>query len=73
VTIQAGQPFVVYNSDGQVVLRDRGVIRFTYLFDTLGDNEPGGVFVQDVDVRVNGPHPGFDADFCDIARSLIGS
>jgi hypothetical protein len=72
VQIVSGQPFTVYNSDGELVARDRGTIRFTFLFDTLGDDEPGGDFVEDVDVRVNGPHPNF-VDFCEIATPLIGS
>ncbi len=72
VEIISGQPFTVYNSDGELVSRDRGTIRFTYLFDTRGDDEPGGDFVEDVDVQVNGPHPNF-VDFCEIATPLIGS
>jgi hypothetical protein len=72
VAIQAGQPFVVENSAGEVVLRDRGVIRFTILFDTQGDDVPGGVEVEFLGADVRGPHPGFDADFCEIARELIG-
>jgi hypothetical protein len=70
--IQAGQPFVVENSAGEVVLRDRGVIRFTSLFDTQGDDVPGGVEVEFLGADVRGPHPGFDADFCEIASGLIG-
>jgi hypothetical protein len=72
VAIEAGQPFVVENSAGEVVLRDRGVIRFTTLFDTLGDDVPGGVEVAFLGADVRGPHPGFDADFCEIASGLIG-
>jgi hypothetical protein len=72
VQIVAGQPFTVYDSNGDLVMRDRGVIRFTTLFDTLGDAEPGGDFVKEIDVRVSGPHPGF-TDFCEIATPLIGS
>lgn len=72
VTIQAGQPFVVENSAGEVVLRDRGVIRFRILFDTRGDDVPGGVEVEFLGADVRGPHPGFDADFCEIASDLIG-
>ena len=32
--IEAGQPFVIEDSDGNVVVRDRGVIRRTALFPT---------------------------------------
>jgi hypothetical protein len=75
VSIQSGQPFVIEDSTGRVVVRDRGVIRFTYLFDTLGDGTPGGTFVADVDIAVNGPHPGFadDFPFCEIAADLTSA
>jgi hypothetical protein len=70
--VEAGQPFVVENSAGEVVLRDRGVIRYTILFDTEGDDVPGGVEVEFLGADVRGPHPGFDADFCELASGLIG-
>ena len=35
-TIDAGQPIRIRDMTGRVVSRDRGVIRETYLFDTLG-------------------------------------
>jgi hypothetical protein len=46
VAIEAGQPLVIEDSSGRVVVRDRGVIRHTFLFDTLGDGEPGGDFIE---------------------------
>jgi hypothetical protein len=70
--ILAGQPFTVENSAGEVVLRDRGVIRHTLLFDTEGDDVPGGVEVEFLAADVRGPHPGFDADFCELVSGLIG-
>lgn len=72
VAIEAGQPFVVENSAGQVVFRDRGVIRSTILFDTLGDDVPGGELLEFLGDDVRGPHPGFDTDFCAIVTDLIG-
>jgi hypothetical protein len=56
---EAGQPFVVMDMDGNVLLRDRGLISFTYLFDTGSDELPGGQFIELLDIRVSGPHPGF--------------
>jgi hypothetical protein len=73
--LEAGQPFVVKDMNGDVVLRDRGSIRFTLLFDTLGDDVPGGELLADLDVRVSGPHPGFFMDedqFCGLVEELIG-
>ena len=73
--IEAGQPFVIEDSAGRVVLRDRGVIRYSILFDTLGDDEPGGELIEEFEPVVRGPHPGFaeDFDFCAVATELIGS
>jgi hypothetical protein len=73
-SVEAGQPFVVEDSAGNVVVRDRGVIRRTIVFDTEGDDVPGGIFIEDVSVEVSGPHPGFsdDFDFCAMVQELIG-
>lgn len=69
--IEAGQPFVVSDADGDVVLRDRGVLQYTVVFDTGGDDTPGGD-VLDLSIEARGPHPGMDEDFCDIITPLIG-
>jgi hypothetical protein len=74
-SIEAGQPFVLRDMTGAVLLRDRGVIRTTILFDTLGDDTPGGVTLEELDVSVAGPHPGFFMDedgFCALVQDLIG-
>jgi hypothetical protein len=71
-SIIAGQPFVIEDSAGRVLLRDRGVIRRTILFDTEGDNIPGGIELAELDFSISGPHPGFSVDFCAIATRLIG-
>jgi len=63
-SIDAGQPFVVRDSDGNLILRDRGVIRQVIQFDTLGDDVPGGAFIADVSFSAHGPHPGLDFDIC---------
>ena len=74
VSHQVGQPSVVRNMDGQVVLRDRGAITTTYVFDT-GSPGPGGIRGEDISVRISGPHPGFFLDpaaQCAGLLSLIG-
>ena len=68
----AGQ-FVIEDSDGDVVLRDRGLVRLTVLFDTLGDGQPGGEPGEELDVELRGPHPTWDADFCATAAELTGA
>jgi hypothetical protein len=42
------------------------------MFDTRGDDEPGGKWIADLDFRVAGPHPSLDKDPCDYAVELIG-
>ena len=75
-TIDAGQPIRIRDMTGQVVSRDRGVIRDAFLFDTHGDDTPGGEFGERLSVQVSGPHslllPDFDEDaFCAIVRPLL--
>jgi poly(3-hydroxybutyrate) depolymerase len=69
---QVGQPFVVEDSTGRVVLRDRGLIEYRYRLDTLGDGSPDDVWVESVGLEVRGPHPGFGRDYCSIAGELAG-
>ena len=69
--VEAGQ-FRMYDSDGQLVARDRGSVHFRILFDTEGDDVPGGIFIEELGADVHGPHPGFD-DFCGLITPLIGS
>jgi hypothetical protein len=74
-TIEVGQPFVITDMSGKVVLRDVGLIETSFVFDTLGDSAPGGEqLVEPKLVRVVGPHPGFEDtfDFCALADQLIG-
>lgn len=75
VAVEAGQPFVIEDAAGNVIVRDRGVIRHTTLFDTLGDSMPGGIFIEETESVVHGPHPGFadDFPFCEIAAELTGA
>ena len=69
--IKAGPVAVIEDSNGNLVSRNRGVMRETILFDTGGDQEPGGTFVDLVDLRFGGPHSTFDRR-CDVASELIG-
>jgi hypothetical protein len=69
--IKAGPVAVIEDSEGNLVSKDRGVLRQTILFDTGGDQVPGGTFVDLVDLRLAGPHATFDRR-CDVASELIG-
>jgi hypothetical protein len=70
--VEAGRPFTLYDSAGNVVARDRGVIRHHAIFDTGGDDIPGATLIEELEPEVHGPHPGFD-DFCGLMDPLIGS
>jgi hypothetical protein len=72
---RSGPAFAIEDISGRVVLRDRGMIVLSYVFDTLGDSKPSGNLLEDpVLVRVSGPHPGCEGtfDFCALATQLIG-
>jgi hypothetical protein len=62
----AGQLFTIRDGDGRVLLRDRGSITETILFDTTGDDVPGGEFIEILDTTFHGQFPSLDADFCAI-------
>lgn len=72
-SIVSGQPFVIEDSQGNVVVRDRGVIRTWIVFDTGGDDDPASTEVEFLDFQVGGPHPALFVDFCELAGDLIGS
>jgi hypothetical protein len=70
--VQAGQPFRLYDSQGNLLLRDRGVIRFSFIFDTLGDATLGGVVIEELEPSIRGPHPGFDDEtLCPVLVPLL--
>lgn len=61
--IDAGS-FTIYDAEGKRVWRGNGVARMTVLFDTLGDGQPGGEFLDELEFRFSGNES--DADFCDV-------
>ena len=70
--VEAGQPFRLYDAQGNLLVRDRGSLRFTIVFDTLGDDTPGGIVVEELEPNVRGPHPGFDdATLCPVIVPLL--
>jgi hypothetical protein len=73
-TVESGRPYNLSDASGNVLLRDRGSIRDTYLFDTQGDHTPGGEFLELIEERVSGPHPRFfmsDDEFCAFVTPLL--
>ena len=63
-SVSAGQLLVVRDADGRLLLKDRGRITETILFDTLGDDTPGGEFIDLLDVSFAGKFPSETADYC---------
>jgi hypothetical protein len=68
---EAGQLFVIEDSAGRVVYRDRGLLVFESLFDTFGDDVPGGEELSFEVVEMRG-FPGYLDDVCGIVEDLIG-
>lgn len=67
VVADAGQPFVLEDSEGRVVLRDRGVVRRTLLFDLEAGEH------AETDALAHGPHPSSDGDaVCAAMAELAG-
>ena len=64
---QPGQPFVIRDSSGRIVAKDRGNITFVYTFDLVTEE-----FVP-FDLRLSGPHPLFDLDLCKVVAPLAGT
>lgn len=72
ISVEAGQPFRLFDADGNLVLRDRGAIRFDAVFDVLGDGVPSATLVEEFEPRVSGPHPGFDDEtLCPVLVPLL--
>ena len=68
-----GALFTVMDSNGKVVLRDRGRLTFRAVFDTLGDGKPGGTFLSEELTGRHGKFPGFDEELvCELFTELIG-
>lgn len=65
--------FKLIDSDGKLVLQDRGRITRTGYFDTLGDGKPGGKLLFEEFTGMHGKFPLFDEDVaCPAITGLIG-
>ena len=69
--VEAGQ-FRMFDSNGRLVARDRGSILWHILFDTGGDEVPGGEVVEEFPPTLRGKHPGFE-NYCQLLTQLTGS
>jgi hypothetical protein len=74
VSMEAGQPFVARDGDGNVLIRDRGVLKTTFQDDTKGDADlDNDVFIEGSFSLLgdHGRHPGFYIDFCAFASDYF--
>ena len=69
---ESGQPTIVEDMTGAVVMRDRGMIEFRGVFDVLGDGQPSGELIEEEILHIAGPHPLFEGGLCGIVNELIG-
>jgi len=75
VAQESGQPFVMRDDTGAVLFRDRGLLRTTFVVDTMGDNDlDNDVFVEGSFELLadHGRHPGFYVDYCDVIADYFG-
>jgi hypothetical protein len=74
VAMEAGQPFVVRDSEGNVLFRDRGVLKYTFQVDTKGDSDLDNDEFIEGSFSVladNGRHPGYYIDVCSELRTYF--
>jgi hypothetical protein len=67
--IETGQPWVLRDQDGNVLIRDRGLLRTQFQVDTLGDTDlDNDVFIDGTFslLKDAGRHDAFYLDFCEI-------
>ena len=68
VAMEAGQPFVARDQAGNILFRDRGVLKTTFQVDTKGDTDlDNDVFIEGSWALLSdhGRHPAFYIDFCE--------
>jgi hypothetical protein len=68
-SIYAGQ-IAMHDGDGNLVFRDRGTLTETILVDTLGNDVPGGEYLDTLASAMHGQYPGLTSGaFCDFWNS----
>lgn len=66
ITKDSGALYNIYDSEGALIARDRGTVTERYVFDTLGDSQPGGQFLSEEPVSAKGLFQSQDLDFCSL-------
>jgi hypothetical protein len=62
--------FTLTDPDGNILLRDRGVVLLHAIFDTLGDSQPGGELIVEDPPIFHGPHSE-DSVFCGVVLDQL--
>jgi hypothetical protein len=74
--LETGQPFVMWTTDGELIVRDRGSIVHHFRVDTKGDDLDNDEFIEGFDaLRISGPHPVFlatEEEFCGFVADAVG-
>jgi hypothetical protein len=74
IAIETGHPFTVRDSDGNVLIHDRGNLVRTFQVDTKGDSDlDNDEFIEGSFsiLADHGRHPGFYIDFCEVASDYF--
>lgn len=69
--LEAGQPLQITDLDGNVLAFERGVVKGSTVFDTLGDGQPGGEIVSEVEPVFHGKFETGDLGFCDFVKLYL--
>ncbi len=75
VSIETGRPFSILDSEGNVVVRDMGLLKTRFRVDTLGDDDlSNDIFIPESWelLKDAGSHPGFYTDYCESLTDLLG-
>lgn len=69
--MESGQPFVMRDAEGNVLVRDRGLLRVTYQVDTADPDEWVDVEGSFELLADHGSHPAFYFDFCAVVEEYF--
>jgi hypothetical protein len=77
VAQESGSPFTIVTSDGEKISMDRGLLRVTFVVDTLGDADIENDIHDDASFELiadRGAHPQWHRtleDYCEVVNSLL--
>jgi hypothetical protein len=74
LSVETGVPFRLRNAAGRTLVMEHGRIVRRVLFDTLGDQQPGGNVIHDRVLQVQGDFPLSTerVKFCSVVRRALG-